>query len=1479
MLHIRVKDLSVPDIYLSDRRCVIGSQQYLPRVLSLGEPGSNVILTQDIRGRADNVRFMLGNADRVMSEFVIDTALKYASIDLSLYHVPTGIVLQLWKGIVTDFQSDGTANFPLTCSDGLYPITQNYPRRSVTRQCWKTFNDGIHCPWQAVTGGLIGNPSSCDYGFDTANGCLSHGMAGSPTNSAYFGAHPQFPQSFLVRDPGTGIQTPFGPALAQVVTSTSIVSDSVYGQPLPDIWCNDYGNPLNSYPANCLIMAVQDESGFEDVLGIVGAGPLGLFAPYAILLTSDGYPVIISPLADGNLPFGVTVNQQETVLHFAPGFGTREIYGDDPIPLSQGTNAFSLGLDGGIVNVVSGAGGPGGGPRFDVPNPPYPAGGGGFSNQITGVADDIFPVAAGTAFCEIIYTKGSNQALAPTLAESHSMQVPVSLGLPGSQWDASGVYSTTQGLVDPFWVLANTFLRALGLDSAAPSDQLAVLNLPTFTNSAGTGASDISSTIVVPLIGTATTNPVYARTPAGALVHGTLNNLTQLFSYWPISIGWPPPLVGAPPTVTPPSTMSLSDAVTAGYLIVTTGGGLVPEVQFQFQGTINQRKPFRDWGIEILNCALGYFWFDFGKLSVGCRYDAVPTSAFTPGNILYMSLSLKPPTESLFGGPTDIEYLKIFFADTNLQFQENFAEYEDKDHEAFMGRPGAPLSSQIRSVGGSTLSQMLRVAITRQREETGGTLRPDLPTASQYIEWSNYLEATWKSTILSLPVGVGQVVSLTNGPGQSAGAPVATYPGPEPPLSGPYPPNSNPPGPFPANTWPYRVTSWTLHQDWSITLKGRSVTDSMYNVDVGPQVQPTPPAPGSVLIYPETLGQWAPFEVQADAADAMYPAEWTFDLEQIYTTGAAGPIATAVATGVLPVSQFISSCPAPNIQIGQVAYTSTGGQIPGGTVLYVQVFATNAAGQYSPPSQVLVITTPPGGSTWEFTLSHIQWPNIAGLTGFTICVGTQPDLICAQTTGALTGSAPNYGPTSLTIGYAASVSHPSGQPFARSSYAVGNLATKQVKLKGQHLVHGGVEGGSVTGITSTSISVHDSIDVTGADNWSGRKLAIIGRYVENAGGVTGYTSHGGTLFVPGDTVQVLELSATSPCVITIDTVSVGGVPTSSHISSEGSGFVPASGLSTIALTGIGVGYIVNVTSVLSASSPFQAFNITGFTPSTGTCTLDRNPISAGVLLADELVICFLGYDNSSNPYQLTDTGLINVQNAHNGEVPNSAYLQGLYALVISGTNRGASAKIIGNGQTYYTLATPLLIDATSVWIIVSPAWTNINEVDVSGNADPAKSTQIQLPIENYLGSGLWIEAVTVDTNGVESSSVDAPGRMLWVIGQAGGNSWGAKVLTYTSTITPDYTNGATQYVELTGNVHFNAIINPPSGAGQPFDLVIVQDSVGNHSVTWDASYGPFGGFGIVPGNPGLLPTAQTRYEFSQFTTPGEWILKNAESTL
>ena len=259
LVHIRVRESAVPDIYLSDRRVTVGGQLYLPRLIGIGEPGSDVLISQDIKGTSDNVRFTFGNGDRVMTQLANDTDLKYAEIDLCLFHVNSGILLQLWKGVIQNFTSDGTPIFPVTCSDGFFQIMNQYPERQLSRQCWKTYNDGVNCPWAskgrsatAVTA-AGGDPTSCDYYLESANGCQVHGMA------PYFGGHQADPQGVVIKDNSTGFLG-FG---RNTVTATSIISDTIWGLALPEIWCNSGGNPLYAFLANALMVAYRDESGLR----------------------------------------------------------------------------------------------------------------------------------------------------------------------------------------------------------------------------------------------------------------------------------------------------------------------------------------------------------------------------------------------------------------------------------------------------------------------------------------------------------------------------------------------------------------------------------------------------------------------------------------------------------------------------------------------------------------------------------------------------------------------------------------------------------------------------------------------------------------------------------------------------------------------------------------------------------------------------------------------------------------------------------------------------------------------------------------------------------------------------------------------------------------------------------------------------------------------------------------------------------------
>ena len=669
LVHIRVRDAydavlnpdGVPDIYLSDRRVTVAGQLYLPRLMDLGEAGTTTIMSQDISGAADNVQFTFGNADRVMTALSNDTDLRYATIDLSLYHVNSGILLQLWSGFILTFATSGGPTFTVQASDGTYEINMQYPTRVISRTCWKTFNDGAACPW-ATTIGHKGDGTSCDYYFDSVNGCQSHGM------DDFFGGQPAEPQGVFLKDNTTG----FLGFQRNRVTATSIISDTIWGQPLQEIYCNDGGDPGNNMPVNAAMIDVRDEGDFFDSLGIVGAGPIGEFTGMSVYTNSDGFSYPIAPMTDGNLPQGFKLNSHLQITGFHPLMGLREVAGNDPCThlagnvsvsgttvtwvsgdnfsgLGYGSEIFITGAGWVIVGVVS--------DNTHMTLVPKPSGGFSLTDlwtawetlgvsvlvsqftssshgygTLTNVAWYCDPDslslgqgtpqtwgpqrAAGTAFVELRYqnrnaTNANPSGFQPTAPESHAMTVPISQGLAGWTWDPTGATRTlTPGLTNPFWIAINSLLRCLGLFNSDSTTQLDQFVLSSLIVGDGSGTAEIADLTVPVVVGTGS------------------------------------------------------------------------ETQFQFQGSIGgdgTQKPFRDQLTQILNCGLGFFTWEFGRLKLGIRENSGAVDAYTRGNIIFQSLTLSP-IESTF------EHLIIDFADRAYAFQANTADYQDKSHAAYYGR-------------------------------------------------------------------------------------------------------------------------------------------------------------------------------------------------------------------------------------------------------------------------------------------------------------------------------------------------------------------------------------------------------------------------------------------------------------------------------------------------------------------------------------------------------------------------------------------------------------------------------------------------------------------------------------------------------------------------------------------------------------------------------------------------------------------------
>jgi len=92
---------------------------------------------------------------------------------------------------------------------------------------------------------------------------------------------------------------------------------------------------------------VRDESDYEDILGIVGVGPIGAFEGMSVQTNADGYKFVVAPTADGFFPQGFKVDGRLNITGYQPTMGLRQSLGQDPAHLgtspTDGIDAFSLG--------------------------------------------------------------------------------------------------------------------------------------------------------------------------------------------------------------------------------------------------------------------------------------------------------------------------------------------------------------------------------------------------------------------------------------------------------------------------------------------------------------------------------------------------------------------------------------------------------------------------------------------------------------------------------------------------------------------------------------------------------------------------------------------------------------------------------------------------------------------------------------------------------------------------------------------------------------------------------------------------------------------------------------------------------------------------------------------------------------------------------------------------------------------------------
>ncbi len=364
-----------------------------------------------------------------MRDLAADVQLDLARVEFSLFHVETGIQLNLWAGDIVPggWQSNSGPEFTIRCSDPLASPFMIYPIRTIDRKCGARYDDGHDCPF-TDEGELDlehfpdADAATCDRGYDTPNGCLAHGM-----KKRYRGL-PLTPQPVRFKDNSSG----WHGIGRNEITSVSLVSDSIFGAPLPEIYTDI---PM---PVNALMADGRDNGDFYEALGVLGEGPL----------------TTIDTKNSAGLPTATLDGQPQ---HNFPEFAGRLVVGEDPADLNE---PLSLSYDGDQVN---------GDFRklFLETTPP----GATFADNFS----------AGVAFAVIRRT--DEKGLQLTRLDDHAMQIVVSGGLKGWVWTGPGE-RTSELLTNPVWIAINAYLKSLGLKNADPDEQEATFDLQAAIDSA-----------------------------------------------------------------------------------------------------------------------------------------------------------------------------------------------------------------------------------------------------------------------------------------------------------------------------------------------------------------------------------------------------------------------------------------------------------------------------------------------------------------------------------------------------------------------------------------------------------------------------------------------------------------------------------------------------------------------------------------------------------------------------------------------------------------------------------------------------------------------------------------------------------------------------------------------------------------------------------------------------------------------------------
>jgi hypothetical protein len=273
-------------------------------------------------------------------------------------------------------------------------------------------------------------------------------------------------------------------------------------------------------------------------------------------------------------------------------------------------------------------------------------------------------------------------------------------------------------------------------------------------------------------------------------------------------------------------------------------------------------------------------------------------------------------------------------------------------------------------------------------------------------------------------------------------------------------------------------------------------------------------------------------------------------------------------------------------------------------------------------------------------------------------------------------------------------------------YGVPDVMFDHLQLRAKRQIHGGVWGLQVNALTSKTLTFN--LQTWDVNQWAGYDLTIIGR-LDSTASLPVWNFR-----IVSNTADTLTVSSA-----TKDLTNLSAVP-----SPTGNRFEIANAKRAALAAGAVTTVRVNVGDVAVMRCKPSTFSA--------------------------LTIGDANFINSVAP-----TGLVTDEGA-------------FVARIFAGTGRGQWRNVVGNTSTVYTVdrAWDPIPDATSRFWIEESAWQPPVDSSPAQNTNPQGAYIGNLPVPNFDGAAIVVQALALDSQGNASFEQDSPVRDFYIFGQA-----------------------------------------------------------------------------------------------------------------